>query len=64
MGDHATRTDVCTLPISIETSVEFRKADLSDLIIRGNNPLTDLEKQNLQRLKEEICKIVEYTEEE
>lgn len=64
MGDHATRTDVCTLPISIETSVEFRKADMSDLIIRGNNPLTDLEKQNLQQLREEIHKIVECAEKE
>ena len=51
-------TDVYTCPISIETYVEFKKLDMSDLVVHGNNELTDLEKTNLKRLKNGIRKML------
>lgn len=45
-------TDVYTCPISIETYVEFKKLDMSDLVVHGNNELTDLEKNKFKTAEE------------
>lgn len=58
MGNRVAITDVYTCPISIETYVEFKKLDMSDLVVHGNNELTDLEKTNLKRLKNGIRKML------
>ena len=58
MGNRVAITDVYTCPISIETYVEFKKLDMSDLVVHGNNELTDLEKTNLKQLKNGIRKML------
>lgn len=58
MGNRVAITDVYTLPISIETYVEFKKLDMSDLAVHGNKDLTEYEKTNLKRLKNGVRKIL------
>lgn len=58
MGNRVAITDVYTCPISIETYVEFKKLNMLDLVVHGNNELTDLEKTNLKRLKNGIRKML------
>ena len=59
MGNRIVKTDIYTFPISIETYVEFKKWDLSDLTIHGNKKLTDYEKANLKRLKKGFLEMTE-----
>ena len=58
MGNRVAITDVYTCPISIETYVEFKKLDMSDLAVHGNKDLTEYEKTNLKRLKNGIRKML------
>ena len=58
MGNRVAKTDVYTLPISIETYVEFTRLDMSDLTVHGNKELTDFERTNLKRLKNGIRKML------
>lgn len=58
MGNRVAIRDVYTCPISIETYVEFKKLDMSDLTVHGNKDLTEYEKTNLKRLKNGIRKML------